>query len=100
VLYSFGSVNKKYQQKGCYFMPRTRLRVKEIADEKGVNMTVLSHKTFIAINTIRTIFRDPYKSVNTDTLRRIADALEVSVLDLLEEVPDDYEEDRNNSNGA
>ena len=70
-------------------MTRVRLRVKEVAEGKGVNMSVLSHRTYIALSTIRAIYRDPYKSVTTETLQRIANALEVSVFDLMEEVPDD-----------
>jgi len=70
-------------------MTRVRLRVKEVAEEKGVNMSVLSHKTYIAISTVRAIFRDPYRSITIETLQRIANALEVSIFDLLEEVPDD-----------
>ena len=68
---------------------RIRLRVKEVAREKGINMTTLSHKSYVALNTIRAIFCNPYKTINIDTLQRLANALEVSVFDLMEEVPDD-----------
>jgi DNA-binding Xre family transcriptional regulator len=70
-------------------MSRIRLRVKEVAEAQGVNMTLLSHKSYVALNTIRAMYRNPYRTVNTDTLQRLADALGVSVFDLLEEVPDD-----------
>ncbi len=70
-------------------MPRIRLKVKEVAEAKGINMTLLSHKSYVALNTIRSIFRNPYRTVNTDTLQRLADALETSVFELLEEVPED-----------
>lgn len=70
-------------------MSRIRLRVKEVAEAQGVNMTLLSHKSYVALNTIRAMYRNPYRTVNTDTLQRLADALEVSVFALLEEVPDD-----------
>lgn len=70
-------------------MPRIRLRVKEVAEAQGINMTLLSHKSYVALNTIRAIYRNPYRTVNTDTLQRLADALGVSVFDLIEEVPDD-----------
>jgi DNA-binding Xre family transcriptional regulator len=73
-------------------MPRIKLRVKEVAEAQGINMTLLSHKSYVALNTIRAIYRNPYRTVNTDTLQRLADALGVSVFDLMEEVPDD---DRN-----
>lgn len=67
-------------------MPRIRLRVKEVAQAQGINMTLLSHKSYVALNTIRAIYRNPYRTVNTDTLQRLADALGVSVFDLMEEV--------------
>lgn len=70
-------------------MPRIRLRLREVAEAKGVNMTLLSHKSYVALNTIRAMYRNPYRTVNTDTLQRLAEALGVSVFDLLEEVSDD-----------
>lgn len=70
-------------------MSKIRLRVKEVAEAHGVNMTLLSHKSYVALNTIRAMYRNPYRTVNTDTLQRLADALDVSVFDLLEEVSDD-----------
>ncbi len=65
-----------------------RLKVKEIAAQKGFNMTKLSHRSEVSFNTIKSLFRDPYRSVNTDTLERIAKALGVSPLDLMEYIPD------------
>ena len=70
-------------------MLRIRLRVKEIAEAKGIKMTQLSHKSYVALNTIRTIFHNPRHSVNTITIERLADALETSIHDLIEEVPDE-----------
>jgi DNA-binding Xre family transcriptional regulator len=70
-------------------MSRIRLRVKEVAEAKGINMTLLSHKSYVALNTIRAMYHNPYRTVNTDTLQRLADALGVSVFDLIEEVSDD-----------
>jgi DNA-binding Xre family transcriptional regulator len=65
-----------------------RLKVKEIADAKGVNMTKLSHRSEISFNTIKSIFRNPYRTINTDTLERLAVALEVTPADLIEYIPD------------
>ena len=65
------------------------MKVKEVAEAKGFTMTMLFHKSYLALGTIRTIFRNPYRSINTDTLQRLAQALEVSIFDLLEDVPDD-----------
>ena len=76
-------------KKGYISMSRIRLRVKEVAEAQRINMTLLSHKSYVALNTIRAMYRNPYRTVNTDTLQRLADALGVSVFELLEEVPDD-----------
>jgi DNA-binding Xre family transcriptional regulator len=75
-------------QKGLQPMSRLRLKVKEVAEAKGVSMTMLSHKSYIAVNTIRAIYRNPFRAVSTHTLQRLAAALEVPILDLIEEVPD------------
>ncbi len=74
-------------------MIRIRLRVKEIATEKGISMSRLSHLTFLAMSTVQSIYRDPFRPVSTETIQRIANALEVSIHDLLEEVPDEKEKD-------
>ena len=63
-----------------------RLRVKEVAEEKGFNMAQLSRKADIDLRTLRRIYRNPTAEVSTATLNRIADALGVKVTDLLEDV--------------
>lgn len=68
---------------------RTRLRVKEVANIKGVSMTKLSQRSEVAYNTVRRIWRDPYTDVTLSTLRRLADVLGVNVSELLETIPDD-----------
>jgi DNA-binding Xre family transcriptional regulator len=68
---------------------KVRLRIKEIAAEKGVSMTKLSQRSEVAYNTVRKLFRDPYAEVTLSTLRRLADVLGVSTKDLIEDVPDD-----------
>lgn len=68
---------------------KTRLRIKEVAEEKGMSMTKLSHRSEVAYNTIRKLFKDPYAEVTVTTLRRLAEALDVSVHDLIEEVLDE-----------
>ncbi|HYT36936.1 MAG TPA: helix-turn-helix transcriptional regulator [Ktedonobacteraceae bacterium] len=65
-----------------------RLRVKEIAESKGFNMSSLSRASDVSFNTIKRIFRDPYKEVTTTTLERIARALEVPTSELIEDVLD------------
>ena len=66
-----------------------RLRVKEVATQKGISMTRLSRLADTNYKTIKAIFDNPYREVTTTTLDKLAKALEVSVIDLIEEVLDD-----------
>ena len=66
-----------------------RLRVKEVATQKGMSMTRLSRLADTNYKTIKAIFDNPYREVTTTTLNKLAKALGVSVADLIEEVPDD-----------
>ena len=66
-----------------------RLRVKEIAREKGISMGKLQRDSNLAYNTVRRIFKDPYYITTTETLGKIAKALGVPISDLFEEVPDE-----------
>ena len=66
-----------------------RLKVKEIAEEKKMSMRKLAKTADIAYNTLRTIYRDPYRQVTTSTLDRLATALGVDASELIESVPDD-----------
>lgn len=68
-----------------------RLRIKEIAESKGINQGQLSRLSDVGYTTIRRIFDDPYYSVNMSTLERIAKALGVPATELIEEVPDDQQ---------
>ena len=67
---------------------RTRLRVKEVANEKGISLTKLSQRSEVAYNTVRRIWRDPFTDVTLSTLQRLADVLKVDVNKLIESVPD------------
>ena len=65
-----------------------RLRVKEVAKEKGISMGKLQRDADIAYNTIKRMFKDPYYITTTETLVKIARALGVQTGELIEEVPD------------
>lgn len=67
----------------------TRLRVKELAEARGYNMSSFSRASDISFNTIKRVFRDPYTDVTRGVLERIAKTLGVSIGDLFEEVPDE-----------
>jgi DNA-binding Xre family transcriptional regulator len=66
-----------------------RLRVKEVATEKGISMTRLSRLADTNYKTIKAIFDNPFREVTTTTLNKLAKALQVSVSDLFDEVPDE-----------
>lgn len=63
-----------------------RLRVKEIAKEKGFSMGKLQRDADVAYNTVKRIFKDPYYITTTETLGKLAKALGVQPGELIEEV--------------
>ena len=65
-----------------------RLKVKEVAKEKGISMAKLSRMADLNPRTVQAIYSDPYRDVAYSTLLKIAKALNVDVSDLTEEVPD------------
>ncbi len=68
-----------------------RQKIKEIAESKGINQGQLSRLSDVGYSTIRRIFDDPYYSINFSTLEKLAKALGVPAIELIEEVPDDEE---------
>ena len=66
-----------------------RLRVKEVAGEKGFSMMKLSRASDVTFNTIKRLYRNPYGGANINTLDKIARALGVPLSELTEEVPDE-----------
>jgi DNA-binding Xre family transcriptional regulator len=65
-----------------------RLRVKEVAKEKGFSMGKLQRDADVAYNTVKRMFKDPYYITTTETLGKLARALGVPPGELIEEVPD------------
>jgi DNA-binding Xre family transcriptional regulator len=65
-----------------------RLRVKEVARQKGFSMGKLQRDADVAYNTVKRIFKDPYYVTTTETLGKLARALGVPPGELIEEVPD------------
>jgi DNA-binding Xre family transcriptional regulator len=66
-----------------------KLKVKEIADAKKINMAKLSRMADVNYNTIRAIYDNPNRDVAVTTLEKIAKALRVDVSDLYEIIPDE-----------
>jgi DNA-binding Xre family transcriptional regulator len=65
-----------------------RLKVKELAEQQGLNMAQLARKADIDQRTLRRIYRDPTQEISTLVLGKLATALNVSPGDLLEVVDD------------
>ncbi len=61
-----------------------RLRVREVAEAKGVSMGLLSRKSNVTLAAIRKVWRDPHHDISFKTLEKIAAALEVPVSSLIE----------------
>ena len=65
-----------------------RFRIREIAEQKGYNISTLSRKADVGLSTVRRLWHDPYRHVDFDVLERLAKTLEVPVTALIEDVPD------------
>ena len=65
-----------------------RLKVKELAEQQGLNMAQLARKADIDQRTLRRVYRDPTQEISTLVLGKLATALNVSPGDLLEVVDD------------
>ena len=66
-----------------------KLKVREFADARRINMAKLSRMADVNYNTIRAIYDNPNRDVAVTTLEKIAKALKVEVTDLYKIVPDD-----------
>ena len=65
-----------------------RLRIKEIAEDKGISMRKLSKRSEITYRTIQRIYNEPDYMPTLPTLELIAKALGVSIADLISESSD------------
>jgi transcriptional regulator with XRE-family HTH domain len=64
------------------------LKIKEFADQQGLNMAQLARKADIDQRTVRRIYRDPTQEISTTVLAKLAKALGVSPADLFEVIDD------------
>jgi DNA-binding Xre family transcriptional regulator len=65
-----------------------RLRVKEIAESKGLNMAQLARKADVDVRTVRRIYREPTSEISTTVLDKLATALDVKPADLIDSSTD------------
>ncbi len=69
-----------------------KLKVREIAEAKKINMAKLSRMADVNYNTIRAIYDDAHRDVAVTTLEKIAKALKVEITNLYEILPDEGDE--------
>ena len=62
-----------------------RLKVKEIAEAKGLNMAQLARKADVDVRTVRRIYREPTSEISTVVLDKLATALDVKPADLIDQ---------------
>ena len=65
-----------------------RLKIREIAEAKGINMSKLSRMADLNYNTVRAIWDDETRDVTVSTLEKFAKALQVEIAELIEVLPD------------
>lgn len=66
-----------------------RLKVKEVAEQRGMSQRQLFLRSGVDIRTVRKIFHNPEAVVTVETLARLARVLDVDVSELIESTPDD-----------
>ncbi len=66
-----------------------RLKVKEIAQQKGISRGKLSRLADVDPTTMKRVYDDPQYSPTLFTLEKLAKALGVKIGDLVEDEPDD-----------
>lgn len=63
-----------------------RLKVKEVAQQKGISQRQLFLRSGVDIRTVRRIFQHPDTVVTVETLAKLARVLEVDVSELIESI--------------
>ncbi|GCF07814.1 helix-turn-helix domain-containing protein [Dictyobacter arantiisoli] len=66
-----------------------RLKIKEVATEKGWTQTKLQRAADVHPRTMSGIYKDPYRDVAYSTLIKVAKVLGVEVSELIEDVPEE-----------
>jgi len=66
-------------------MGRLRLRVKELAEEQGFNITTLAEAADVNWRTVQKLWHNEARQLNTETLAKVAKALGTPTKDLLVE---------------
>jgi transcriptional regulator with XRE-family HTH domain len=64
-----------------------RLRVKEVAESKGFNISTLSRASDVPFSTVRRVWKNPYHEIKLTILAKLAETLGVSISELIEDAP-------------
>ena len=62
-----------------------RLKVKEVAQAKGISQRKLFFRSEVDIRTIQKIYKDPYTNITIQTLAKLAKGLGVTSCELIED---------------
>src|SRR5258708_16722489 len=65
-----------------------RLRIREVAEQKGVTRTQLSRRAEVNYATVQAVWNDPYHDLSIKLLEKISVALSCNIADLYETLPD------------
>lgn len=63
-------------------LPMVRLRIRELAEQRGLNITELSRQARIGYSTAHALWHDKPENLNRTVLGKIAKVLKVQVRDL------------------
>ena len=69
-----------------------RFRVREVAEQRGWNITKLAEQTGLAYSSVLDLWHDRVQRIDKKTIARLCGVLSVQPGDLLEYVPDDQKE--------
>lgn len=64
-----------------------RLRIREVAEQRGLTPRTLARLAQIDPKTVLALWYNPYRDIKASTLNRCANALNMSLHDLVEEEP-------------
>lgn len=68
-----------------------RLKIRQIAEERGLSRSRLSRISDVDIKVIRRAFKNEQESITLPVLDRIARALKIDISDLIESLPETEE---------
>jgi len=63
---------------------KVRVKVKELAIERGFNQSTLSKAAHVDFKTVKRLFQDPYRDIPLSTAVKLAWALDIPLTNLIE----------------